>query len=79
MALNDKQALTLTSAAVLLGRVGEILSDFDRELLLEVGRRWVKHRRQIHVTDHEWQVVVRAIDFMRAEIERRRAAAAEAA
>jgi hypothetical protein len=62
--------MVLVSAGVLFGRAAHALADFERDLVAEVGRRWLDDRRAALVTEREWPVIEDAIEAMRREVSR---------
>ena len=81
MALTTDQTMKLLSAGVLLGRAGDVLSDFEADLVMTVSARFVELKGEANVTDAEWLVIDAAIDAMRPVVQARVTAAqtAEAA
>lgn len=78
--LTTDQSMKLLSAGVLLGRAGELLSEFEAGLVAEVCRRFTEFTADTVVTDAEWQVIDEAIEAMRPVVSARvRAAEADQA
>lgn len=56
--LSDRQVRVLATAWVLAAtEAGEALSAFERELLMEVGRRYLDHGAMTSVTGAEWDAI----------------------
>lgn len=72
--LTDEQVLTIARAGVLASRQGDLLSDFERELIREIGGRFVEHGRNTVITPAEWIPFSQAVSAMWAA-ERRNAQA----
>lgn len=76
--LTTEQSKKLLSAGVLLGRAGDVLSDFEADLVVTVSARFVERKGETVVTAAEWLVLDAAIDAMRLVVDAS-VAAAEAA
>lgn len=64
MALTDAHVLKVIRAAVLLGRHGEILSEFEAGLVQEVAARFRAFGREAVISEAEWAVLETAIEAM---------------
>lgn len=62
--LTDEQVLTIARAGVLASRHGDLLSDFERELIREIGGRFVEHGRNTVITPAEWIPFSQAVSAM---------------
>ena len=80
--LTDRQTMQLLSLGVLMGRASdlmeEVLSPFERTLVLDIAGRFVRDRSDAVITDVVWVVVGDVVDCLRAHVFAR-IAAAEAA
>jgi hypothetical protein len=70
--LTDNQVITIAHAAVLARQQAAVLSDFELELILEIGARFLQHGRQTVITPAEWLPFSDAVAAM-AAAERRAA------
>lgn len=68
--LTDQQLVLLTRAAVLGVRQAHVLSDFERDLVRDVCRRFLAHRRAAPVSAAEWVVIDDAVAAMARQADR---------
>lgn len=66
MTVTDAQRLALTRAAVLLGRHGAVLSDFERQLVDDCVHRLRDQGQRMTLTANEWTVIEEAVGAMEA-------------
>lgn len=66
--LTHEHVRRIGEAAALMTAHGDVLSDFERETIVAVCRRFRDFRREAVVSDAEWTVVERAIAAMAREI-----------
>lgn len=64
MRLADSQIALLGDAASLIGRHGDLLSEFELETITGVAERLTRYRRDADVTQPEWDVIEPAIEAM---------------
>lgn len=69
MSVTDAQRLALTRAAVLQGRHGHVLSDFERQLVDDCVRRLRDRGERMTLTANEWTVIEEAVGGMEASRE----------
>lgn len=74
--VSDVQQVALIRAAGLIGRHGECLADFERELVEECVLRFRDQGAGAAMTDNEWRVFQEALGAMDAVAEDARRAAA---
>ena len=65
-ALVVEQKTRLLLAAVLIGRFGSTLSDFERDTVEQAILRWRDRGDSAVVTDREWAVIEEAVGAMEA-------------
>lgn len=62
--LTDEQVQTIARAAVLAARQGELLSDFEAELIRDVCARFLEFGRATVITPAEWMPFSEATSAM---------------
>ena len=64
--MTNGQVVLITRACILLNAFGGCLSDHEKRLIAEVGRRFRKDGRCVFVTGNEWPVIEAAVEAMEA-------------
>ena len=71
MALTDRQMMTIASAARLLARAPEVLSDAELETVASVGERVRCAGRLAMVAKDEWSIVEEAVERLEGAVRAR--------